>query len=65
MAKALCACGIYTLETEHASYVRDGVPMCNAFTCSQVRLHPHAIRVLTGRDPGDESDQLPSEIYAR
>lgn len=42
---ALCECGVYRIETEHATYVRDGKPLCHAETCRKVRYYRQATRV--------------------
>lgn len=34
--KKLCYCGKYEIDPEHATYVKDGRPMCNEYTCGKV-----------------------------
>jgi hypothetical protein len=37
--QTLCVCGIYSTEVEHATFVRDGRPLCHHETCQKVRHH--------------------------
>lgn len=32
----MCACGVYPLDPEEATYVRDGKPLCHEETCARV-----------------------------
>lgn len=40
-----CLCGVYRLNPENATYVREGVPLCHAATCQKVAEHRHVARV--------------------
>lgn len=37
--KVPCYCGKYRLDPEHATYVKDGKPMCHPDTCRMVKEH--------------------------
>lgn len=41
MATTPCFCGHYRLNPEHAVYVKDGRPLCNAITCERAALRTH------------------------
>lgn len=34
-----CFCKRYLVNPENATYVKDGVPMCNAATCDKLKEH--------------------------
>lgn len=45
--RTLCYCGVYSLNPENATYVKNGKPLCAAITCERVALrtqHPELYR---------------------
>lgn len=59
-----CACGIYLIDPEHATYVRYGVPLCPEATCQKVREHRSLTRVPHFDDIGHEpEDYRPNTRY--
>ena len=33
-----CYCGLHNLDPEHATYVKDGKPLCHPTTCERANL---------------------------
>lgn len=62
-----CACGAYRINPEHATYVKDGVPMCHEETCRKVKERRDLGRVPHFDDAAFDVvfDQMPREIYAK
>lgn len=42
MARVACYCKRYLINPEHATYVKNGIPMCNENTCQKVAEHREA-----------------------
>lgn len=60
-----CACDAYFIDNEHATYVREGVPLCSAATCQKVKEHREQGYIYyAGDDPGDE-DRVGNEVHAK
>lgn len=70
MAMVLCFCQRFRINPENATYVRNGVPLCNAATCQKVQEHREA-RALRRTPFADdiEYDRIPEphakSAYAR
>lgn len=62
--RTTCACGAHQVETEHATYVRNGVPLCPEWTCQKVKEHMH-LRRAPHFDDIEHDDQVPTHIHAR
>ena len=50
----LCACREYTIDTEQATYVRNGIPMCHEETCKKVKAR-HALNPTWGAELDNET----------
>lgn len=59
--RVACACGIYLIEANNATYVRNGVPLCNEATCQKVREHRNLRRVPFADE--DVPDMLAKRLY--
>lgn len=57
-----CECGQFTVETDDANVVINGVPRCPPWTCDKVKEHRNLRRVPFSDE--DEADRV-AEPYAK
>lgn len=61
MARVACYCKRYLINPENATYVKNGIPMCNEATCQKVKEHRDARnlrRVPHADDVEHEGEEL-------
>lgn len=57
--KVACFCKRYLIDPGNATYVKNGIPMCNQATCDKVREHRH----LKYDDDDVANDPLAKRLY--
>jgi hypothetical protein len=66
MATVLCFCRRYHINPEHATHVRQGIPLCHERTCERVKHYREAMALRrTPYFDEEPDDRMPDEIHAK